>query len=96
MTDKPKKPRGRPKGSKNIKEVSTVPATSCMKCQSTDRSNYESNPRRVRGYFVDAAGEQYDIATLRLTKCLNCGQRRVDRELSRSKKFVEYLAGEPK
>ena len=96
MSDKPKKKKGRPKGSKNIKDVSTVPATVCNKCGSTDRSNYESNPRRVRGYFKDASGGEYDIATLRLTKCLTCGQRRVDRELSRSRKFVEYLAGEPK
>ena len=75
----PKKP-GRPPGSKTRKHPAPDATPSrCPKCGSTRRAPYSGRPRIVNhsGVF---AGHPYNRIIFRRTKCLDCGQWRVDRE----------------
>lgn len=80
---------GRPAGSKN-NPVDTVEAkaTRCKECGSTEREKY-FNRREFESAGVDVhTGEPYTHTVWRRTKCMNCGQHRVDRhrENRKSKK----------
>ena len=74
---KPKK-RGRKKGSKPIaREQVVVIPSSCPKCGSTDREQYEGHPV-VREFAGVKNGFEYNRISWKRTKCRNCGQHRTD------------------
>ncbi len=72
-----KKRRGRPAGSPNVDTVIDVPASRCPICQSTRRSEYEG--RMVQPYAGMQNGSPYTHIVRRRTRCLDCGQVRIDR-----------------
>ena len=75
-----KKKPGRPKGSKNQRcpAVDVTPSR-CPKCGSTRRSAYSGSPRIVTHAGVHE-GKPFTHVVFRRTRCLDCGQCRVDRE----------------
>ena len=78
MEDKSK--RGRPTGSKTAdRDVVTTIRSRCIACDSTERADYGVR-RRVDGFGTAPDGKPYTAVNLRPTKCLTCGQCRVDRE----------------
>jgi len=75
MNDKTK---GRPKGSPNVSAVVDVQASQCPGCASTRRSEYLD--RHVQEYAgTTNAGKKYNRIVRRRTRCLDCGQLRIDR-----------------
>lgn len=73
-----RKTKGRPKGSKNH-DVDQVDGelTRCARCGSTNRSKYFSKTeRQIAG--TDVHGKPYTHIVWRRTRCLDCGQHRVD------------------
>ena len=73
MTMATQKRGGRKKGSKNLnlEEVTTV-KTKCPKCNSVRRGPFTKTTRQP---FND------EVIIRRWTKCLKCGQCRIDREV---------------
>lgn len=83
-TTKSRKGRGRPKGSKTDPgPITEVPKSRCIKCQSTEREEY-TNPKTLEHCGIAPDGKPYNFVSWKHTKCLKCGQRRVD-------KFFEYI-----
>lgn len=71
---------GRPKGSKTERRpAADVVPSRCPKCGSTRRTPYSGSPRVVAHGGV-LEGVPYTHVIFRPTKCLDCGQARVDRE----------------
>lgn len=70
---------GRPKGAPN-KQVDQVVAepSRCKTCHSTDREAYHAK-QEIESPGVDLAGKPYTHVIWRRTKCLTCGQHRIDR-----------------
>jgi hypothetical protein len=71
--------RGRPPGSRNQpRPVVTVDASRCPKCGSTERGPYTRNHETpLAGLTRD--GKPATHLVRRWTKCLSCGQARIDR-----------------
>lgn len=71
--------KGRPQGAKTADRpvVDTV-ETRCSSCGSTERTPYHDK-REVIGDGVAPDGKPYSAVTLRPTKCVTCGQHRIDR-----------------
>lgn len=70
--------KGRPPGSPNVKTVVDVPASRCPICNSTERSDYlDRTGQEIEG--LDSDGKPYDLIVRRRTRCLGCGQLRIDR-----------------
>jgi hypothetical protein len=71
--------RGRPKGSKtNLPTVEIiVKKTECPVCGSTKRDEY--NHTRTLEYASVIEGKEYSKVIWRNTKCLDCGQSRIDK-----------------
>lgn len=79
MEEQKKKKRGRPPGSKNKqRDEVTVHISSCKTCGSTEREKY-TNPQVMEQEGFLPNGQQYNQITWRNTRCLRCGQARVDR-----------------
>lgn len=76
---KTKPKAGRPAGSPN-KQVDQVEAAKsrCVKCGSTQRDGYYHR-QELEQSGTDAQGKPYTHVVWRRTKCLACGQHRVDR-----------------
>ena len=73
--------RGRPHGSKNIErdEVDVI-GSRCKRCGSSERAPYTSDPVRQRFSGIDPVTKRpYTQIVWRRTKCLNCGQHRIDK-----------------
>lgn len=70
--------KGRPEGSKTIKETSTVELSRCKICNSTDRTPY-TNPTELEFPGFDPAGLPFTHIVWRATSCKNCGQARRDK-----------------
>lgn len=71
--------KGRPAGSPN-REVDHAEAkvTRCEKCGSTERTPYfNRHEQAIAG--LDGEGDPYTHIIRRRTKCLECGQHRIDR-----------------
>jgi hypothetical protein len=68
----------RTKGAKNApKIVNTVDPSRCRVCQSTRREDYEK--KTVQDLSGERDGQPYNRIVYRPTRCLDCGQSRVDR-----------------
>jgi hypothetical protein len=81
--------KGRPNGARNVTDTQTVETSRCIRpgCESTDRAPY--GKRRVQAYAgVLADGTPYTHIVRRPTKCLACGQARIDRS------YENCIAGE--
>lgn len=76
-TAEPKDEKDQPKRQTGIPQVSTV-ATQCSKCGSSRRDKYSGV--RIQEHAGTFEGKQYTHIVRRWTKCLDCGQARVDRE----------------
>ena len=79
MAKKAQSKRGRPAGSKNAKLAHAEgKATRCPQCGSTRRAPYTS---RVEQAYegIDPDGQPYTHIVRRRTRCLACGQHRIDR-----------------
>jgi len=73
-----KKKRGRPPGAKTLdRDVVDVVVSKC-KCGSTKRTPYCQSPKRLPRKR-DPHGNPCNEVVLRHTKCLDCGQARIDR-----------------
>ena len=69
---------GRPKGSKGgTIETITVEPSRCPLCGSTRRSDYYGKTEQA--FRGEHHGQPFTHIVRRRTKCLNCGQLRVDR-----------------
>ncbi len=69
---------GRPKGSKTKeRDETTAELSRCQKCGSTERAPYTS--KLVQEYAGVIDGKPFTRIVRRRTKCLDCGQHRVDR-----------------
>lgn len=69
---------GRPKGSQNVTTTVDVELSRCPCCGSTERSEYLD--RLVQEYEgTTPAGDPYNRIVRRRTRCLSCGQQRIDR-----------------
>jgi len=55
-----------------------APRSACVQCGSRDRTPYH-NTRRIESAGVDRDGLPYSAIVLRYTKCVACGQLRIDR-----------------
>jgi len=73
-----KRKGGRPKGRRTVRQTAEVSPSRCPKCDSTRREAYR-NPRRIEQAGI-YHGTAYTAIVLRNTRCLDCGQCRVDRE----------------
>lgn len=70
---------GRPKGSKTQnKETVQVVLSRCPHCGSTERTKYQ-NPRIQEYPGIDPQGRSYKRTVWRHTKCVQCGQARIDK-----------------
>ncbi len=72
---------GRPKGSTNREyETAEVVVSRCLKCGSTNRLRYGEmgEPRVVKHNGVHD-GVAYARVVWRKTKCIDCGQHRIDK-----------------
>lgn len=70
-----KKP-GRPVGAPNKEyDVVDAQATSCKRCQSTNRKPYRGKPRQLIQQFTDKIVKM----VWRRTACLDCGKPRMDK-----------------
>jgi len=69
---------GRPKGSKggNVDTV-TVEPSRCPRCGSTRRSDYYGKTEQT--FRGEHGGRPFTHIVRRRTKCLDCGQTRIDR-----------------
>lgn len=77
----PAKPKGRPQGARNHQiEHAEGQLTRCPKCGSTARGPYGQRLVQQR-IGVDASGQPYTQIVRRRTKCLDCGQHRMDRHV---------------
>ncbi len=75
------KAAGRPNGATTKPRDQIDVATSrCQKCGSTERASYTSKEEVEHG-GTDAAGQPYTHVVWRRTKCLACGQHRIDRSV---------------
>lgn len=75
---KPKKPKGRPRGSKTQNlEVTEAALTYCPKCDSTNRMPYTN--RTELAYRGIREGRRYTHVITRRTRCADCGQARFDK-----------------
>lgn len=74
--------KGRPKGAKTRKypEVAGV-LTRCPKCDSTERGPYLTKTVQAYNGVHKATGEPFTGIVRRKTKCLACGQHRIDSHL---------------
>lgn len=74
-------PKGRPKGSESREyDVAVGSPTRCRACGSTDRAPYLPNPTIVNSSGISPVdGKPYDRIVIRRTKCLGCGQHRLDK-----------------
>jgi len=69
---------GRPKGSTNADaDVITVEPSRCRRCGSTRRSDYYGKTEQA--FRGEHNGQPFTHIVRRRTKCLDCGQLRVDR-----------------
>ena len=77
-TTKPR--RGRPPGQTMAPApaVVTVPTSRCPKCDSTERTPYFGCTEQEHD-GVDEKGRPFTHIVRRRTRCLNCGQARIDR-----------------
>lgn len=71
------KNKGRPKGSPNVAAVVDVQLSQCPRCESTRRSEYLD--RHLQEYSGTTMGRKYNRIVRRRTRCLDCGQLRIDR-----------------
>lgn len=71
------KTKGRPKGSPNVSAVVDVQLSQCPRCESTRRSEYLD--RQLQEYSGTNLGRKYNRIVRRRTRCLDCGQLRIDR-----------------
>ena len=73
------RPRGRPRGTKNLQAVViTVQPSRCPRCGSTRRSEYWG--KTVQEYAgIDPEGRPYTHIIRRRCRCLDCGQVRIDK-----------------
>jgi hypothetical protein len=71
--------KGRPKGSRNHQvDHAAVELSRCPKCGSTEREAYaRKHVQRIAG--TDAEGRPSPAIVRRRTRCLGCGQHRIDR-----------------
>ncbi len=76
--EKPKKRRGRPKGSKNVGVVVRVPPRRCMACKSTDVV-MNGCIRKLDQHGVGTDGEPFTSVSWHAAVCKSCGQRVVAR-----------------
>lgn len=79
-----RKQRGRPQGSANIESVVTVAASRCAACGSTERAPY-SNTRELDHGGTTTDGQDFTHVVWRSTRCLKCGQARVDKTFENRK-----------
>ena len=78
----PKRGPGRPKGTPNRQaDIVDRPPSRCKRCGSTRRAPYTGTPVVIHGPGK-CAGQAYTRMTRRRTHCLDCGQYRVDQELT--------------
>ena len=69
---------GRPKGSTNADaDVITVEPSRCRRCGSTRRSDYYGKTEQA--FCGEHNGQPFTHIVRRRTKCLDCGQSRIDR-----------------
>jgi hypothetical protein len=93
MSTKPKPPasakgrpngaamKGRPKGAATKRPPQKdVHASRCIKCQSTERSEYFNRRELAIAGLHPQTGEPYTSIVIRRTRCLDCGQLRDDRQ----------------
>jgi len=70
---------GRPKGTSNQSHPAAAARLSrCPKCQSTERGPYTRTTKQAHA-GVDPDGHPYTHVVRRWTRCLACGQSRIDR-----------------
>ena len=69
---------GRPRGAKNVTDIQTVILSRCKRCGSTERTKYGS-PRIQEYAGILANGDRYTHIVRNRTRCLACGQARIDR-----------------
>jgi len=81
------RPRGRPKGSRNVKTTAEVVPSRCPECGSTQRAGYLD--KVVQKMAGTADGKPFNRIVRRRTRCLDCGHPRIDRsfEYVPSKRF---------
>lgn len=81
-----KKKAGRPKGVKNGSvPVNNVPASSCPVCGSTEREDYAATTTQPYS-GITPEGQPYTEIIRRRTRCLSCGQTRIDRTYANRRK----------
>jgi hypothetical protein len=82
MSTKPKpSPKGRPKGATTKRPPQNdVPASRCIKCHSTERTEYFNRRELAIAGLHPQTGEPYTSIVIRRTMCRNCGQFRDDRQ----------------
>lgn len=75
------KPKGRPRGSKNVqRDECDVVASRCKRCGSSLRKPYQSDPTTLAAGGVDPiTGANYTHVIWRRTACKQCGQARIDK-----------------
>jgi len=70
---------GRPRGSSSFeRDLVDAPVSRCARCGSTERLDYR-NVETIHGEGRDPQGRPYTAVELRPTKCISCGQSRIDR-----------------
>lgn len=75
---------GRPKGRKTENTpIQDVASSRCVKCKSTKREKYK-NVKTFTSSGISPNGNPFNSVKWKHTKCLHCGQPRVD-------KFYEYV-----
>lgn len=77
---KPKSKRERPQKADRAKRPPTIQISGsrCPKCHSTERTEYYGTIRRPL-VGIDSLGRAYTHVIWRRTKCLSCGQFRIDK-----------------
>lgn len=77
----PTKPKGRPRGSKNVeRDECDVIASRCKRCGSSRRKPYQSDPTTLAAAGTDPiTGASYTHVIWRRTACKDCGQARIDK-----------------
>lgn len=72
--------KGRTKGPQKMPKppVNQVEESRCPKCDSTEREDYHNSTEQEFG-GTDPKGKPYTHIVRRRTKCVACGQERIDR-----------------
>lgn len=78
--------RGRPVGSRNVRDVVDVPASRCPKCDSTRKTILHRTDQEYGG--IDPNGQPYTLIIRRLVRCLDCQQCRIDRTYENHPKSI--------